>query len=370
MVLKSLLRVLAPGTFGHPAQQSLLRVLAPALALLSAAAHSSSLPVRDQNPLLAGFNLPSALPADLSEPDRWTLDATVAWGSSAIVQTSARETLIVDAETRELRLALQRTFADGYALRIELPYRHTSAGSLDSFIDGWHRAFGLPEGARPSLPRDALQIAYRRDGETLLESRSPQSGVGDISVQVGRQLSAVPVAAWLGVKLPSGDAVELTGSGSVDVSAALASNYEFGERWAIFGQAASTWLGDGDRLANQQNEWAWSGTAGISARAFDNLTVIVQLDAHTAIYDADELEFLGDTAQLTLAATYRIGSTWELSFAVTEDIAVESAPDVVFLFGLKWRSGLGAGSSGHSSGSTRAHHSYPHPTLESPHPHR
>jgi hypothetical protein len=306
------------------------------LSILGLPALAAPLDVRDQNPLLAGFDIPAALPARLPEANAWSFDASFSWGSSAIIQSSARETLTVDAETRELRMAFGRTFANGYALQLELPYRNTGAGSLDSFIDGWHDFFGLPEGARPALPRDSLRIAYEREERLLIDERSSHSGIGDVALRVGKQLGSMGMTAWLGVKLPTGDADDWTGSGSVDVTAALAAEHELSDRFSVFAQAAASWLSDGDRLASQQEQIVWSGVAGITARAFTRLTLTAQIDAHTAVFDSNE-DFLGDAVMLTIGGGYRIGDRWNVSFAVTEDIAVETASDVVFLFQIKRR---------------------------------
>ena len=293
--------------------------------------------VTDQNPLLSGYGLPAPLPTRLGPDLPWSLAANFSWGNTAIAQSSTPETLIVDAETRELRLTLQHVFANGYAMRLHLPYRTTTAGSLDGFIDDWHHTFGLPEGARPSFRENSLRLLYRRDGANLIDSRASSQGIGDLSIEVGRQLGAPDKAAftaWLGASLPTGDADEFTGSGSLDLTAAIAGDYRLGDRWTAFGQIGGTWLGDGDRLPHQQRQWAASATAGISARATDGLTLTLQFDGHTALFDANELEFLGDTAMLSLCGTYRFPSQWALSLGLTEDIVAESAPDIVFLLGL------------------------------------
>jgi len=320
--------------------RGLLRRAAAPLFLLccTAAADSSPLPVREQNPLLAGFGGPGAMPARLSDADAWSLEAAFAWGNSAIMQTSARESLIVDAETREFRFIAQRAFPNGYALRIQVPYRHTSAGSLDGFIDRWHDTFGLPEGARPSLPQDELRLFYRRDGVVKVNSRSSAGGFGDVSVEIGRTLlstSQNAISGWLALKLPSGDAEDFTGSSSLDMTAAIAADYQLAPRWRFFGQLAGTWMSEGDRLPAQQRDWSWSAMAGVSARTFGQLVLTLQLDARTAVYDTEELDYLGDAVVLSVAGSYDFASDWTLSLGVSEDIAVESAPDVVFLFDLK-----------------------------------
>jgi hypothetical protein len=304
--------------------------LGAALAFYVSPAFSDSFPVRDQNPLLAGFGLPAALPVEMPRPNSWAFEAGFAWGNSAILQANTRETLIVDAETRELRIVVARGFGDGYAIRIEAPYRQTTGGSLDSFIDKWHDTFGLSEGARPHLPRNAVRIEYERDGQRRLDERTAHSGIGDISLLLGKRFAASPFAAWISATLPTGDANAFTGSGSVDISAALAFERSFGGRYGVHAQLAGTWLGKADRLRERQQDIVWSGALGVHARAFANLTLTAQLDAHSAVYDSS-LEFLGEAVTLTVGGSYRLSERWKLSIGVTEDIRVDSTSDVVFV---------------------------------------
>jgi Protein of unknown function (DUF3187) len=296
------------------------------------------LPVSDQNPLLSGFNPSALLPARLDAEGEWSFESTFSWANSALVETNARESLIVDAETHELRLIAQRGLTHGYALRVQLPYRQTTAGTLDGFIDDWHDLFGLPEGARPSLPQDALRIFYRRDGVSQFDARSSMQGIGDASIAIGKSLVSedrTAMSAWFELKLPTGDAKDFSGSGSVDARVSIAAEHRFADRWEVFGQAGVTRLGKGDRLSRQQREWMWSAGAGLSARAIGNLTLTLQVDAHSAVFDSENLDFLGDAVLLSLGGSYKFSSDWELTLGVSEDIAVESSPDVTFLVGLK-----------------------------------
>lgn len=313
----------------------LLHIAAATLALLSTpdSARGAPFQIRDQNPLLTGFELPPALPAQWDENERWRFDAQFAWSSSAIVQAGPRETLIVDGETQELRFSIGRALPRGYFVQAELPYRRTRGGILDDFIDEWHDTFGLSEGMRPYLPQDALQITYRYDGTTLLDVRSAREGFGDMTVRFGKRISAAPLTAWLSVKLPTGDSDRLTGSGSIDASAALAFESSFADRYTVFAQAGASYLGDGDRWSQRQRNLVASGLVGLGA-AFGNLTLALQLDAHTAVFDSHQ-EFLGDATMLSIGGTYAFADGWDLSFAAVEDIAVDSTADVVFVFALR-----------------------------------
>lgn len=260
------------------------------------------------------------------------------WASTALVQRAGAQRLIVDAETREARVTIGHAWSNGFAAQLELPYRYTGGGVLDDAIDSWHDFFDLPEGARATLPTDRVRIAYARNGAVLLDVDSSASGLGDVSMDFGYSLqstAATAVAAWLSVKVPTGDADRLTGSGATDVSLAIAGEHQLNEDWSLFAQVGITRLGDGDRLPAQQVDTVWSGFAGIGWRAWRGLELKAQLDAHSAVFDDAELDFLGDALVLTVGGDYRFASGWQLDVAVSEDIAVESASDVVFVIGMK-----------------------------------
>jgi hypothetical protein len=246
------------------------------------------------------------------------------------------ETLICDAETREMRLTLLRTLSDRFALQLQVPYRYTGGGTLDSFIDSFHDVTGTPVGARSDLPSDQIRIQYTRPGTTQLNITSSSSGLADIHAGVGwklAQTSAYALTTWLDIKLPTGDAQKLTGSGATDVSLGIAGERQLTGRWSTFGQAAVTWLGESD-LALPQRSLLWSGLAGIEWRAWRDLSLKLQIDAHSAAFDSD-LDFLSEPLILTAGGDYRLRSGWRFDFGLSEDIAAEKSPDVVFVFGVR-----------------------------------
>ena len=307
------------------------------LLLIAGSASADPFPVRDLNPLLAGFGLPSALPARVSG-ESWTIAADFNWASTSLVQREGTEQLIVDAETREARVTIRRSWSSGFAAQLQIPYRYTGGGVLDDAIDSWHDFFGLPEGARAFMPSDRIRVAYARGNAVLLDVQSSEAGLGDISLDFGRSLhssSSGAATVWLSVKVPSGDAERLTGSGATDVSLAIAGERQLGEDWSAFAQAGVVWLGEGERLSAQQKDVAWSALAGIGWNVWRGLELKAQVDAHSSVFDDADLDFLGDAVVLTVGGDYRFASGWQLDIAVSEDIAVESSSDVVFVFGLR-----------------------------------
>jgi hypothetical protein len=266
------------------------------------------------------------------------MSADVNWASTALVQRNPDEMVVIDAETRELRLTFERSFAERWFMQFQLPYREMSGGSLDRFIDSWHDVFGLPEGARPEQPHDRLLIRYQREGTSLLEEARSQRGVGDATASLGysmlaTQRSAARVA--LSVDIPLGEDHWFLSNDAIDVTALLAAEHRFAERWSISGQAAVTWLGDGEILSNQQNDLVWSAHSALAWQATRSIELVAQVDMHSAVFDNSQLDFFREALVLTLGGNITVSPTWSIQLAVSEDIAVEHSPDVVFLVGVR-----------------------------------
>jgi hypothetical protein len=249
------------------------------------------------------------------------------------VQNDGSEHLTVDAETKELRLVLAHRLSDRWAVRLQLPFRETSGGSLDSFIDDWHDWFGLPKGVRPEQPHDRLLIDYSRKGVQQLHIADDARGISDVSIDAGYQAFATDTSKlmlWASIKLPTGNAERLTGTGAVDASIAAALAHRFTSQWELSAQLAATHLGNGDLLGREQKSFVRSGFVALTFNLTPATEFTAQIDAHTAAFDSN-LEFLGDAQILTLGGAHRFHSGWRLELGVSEDVAVDASPDVVFV---------------------------------------
>jgi hypothetical protein len=307
------------------------------LLLLATTANAAPFPTRDQNPLIAGFGLPMPLPARLPQAGAWSFGSSFNWGSSSIAQAGGREALVVDAETRELRISAARGIGERFAFQLQAPYSYTGPGVLDGFINDWHELFGLPEGARPLLPEDQLLIVYERGGQRVLDERSSRSGLGNLSADLGVQLASTPqaeVSMWLSLKLPT-STLDMPGEDSTDASISVVAERRFASRWSIYGQASLTYAGEDDTLGRFQESMAWSGHAGVSVRTWRYLDLKLQMDAHTALVEGSELDYLGDVVALTFGGSYEFDAGWRLEAGISEDIWVDASPDVVFVLGVQ-----------------------------------
>ncbi len=293
--------------------------------------------VRNLNPLVAVFGLPA-----------WdTVPIGSRFGATAEVANHYRfslednERLMLDGETVRMNLAFTHGFASGWSLGIEVPYYKVSGGVLDDAIDGWHSAFGLPDGGRNVRPEGQLLFAFGDPVTPSFVLTEPQTGIGDTQLKfarlIGRDQGFVVQAS---VKLPSGDEDMLAGSGSGDWSLTLlrarpllARRRAAGYFWG-FGLVRA---GDPHVIDFDAKTWVPTGIVGGSWQVLPEFGLKGQLDVHGAFYDSP-LEELGEPGiQATLSAWRRIGQRGQIELAVVEDVNVSTAPDVVLQVAAAWQ---------------------------------
>ncbi len=308
------------------------------LALSAIGAHADPFQSADYNPLLGGLTL--IAPARLLTNNQTSLQLALNWSSTAAIQQSANEALIVDAEIHEWRFSIDRAFGNRFQARIQLPYRTINGGSLDSLIEHWHSFFGLPRGDRPALPRNQVRIDYIRNGANRLLIRdASRSGMGDISIDMGYRLQAEPNRAtslWSSITLPTGDADSLMGNGALTGTLAVAHTRSF-ERIELFGHGAVTFRSRGGPLSEQQKSVVWQAMIGSDYRATDRFTVRAQLDGHGATFSNTGLAMMNAAYILTFGGEYALRNRWRAQFGVSEDIKVEASPDVTFAMSVAKR---------------------------------
>jgi hypothetical protein len=301
--------------------------------LLATAANADPLAIRDQTPLTRAQYLPAG--AATTSDNAWQLDAQLAWSNTVNVGATTQERLVVDEESTELTLSASRRVG-AWQLRASVPVVQRSAGVLDGFIDGWHRAFGLPQGARPTVPRNAYALTYQRLGSAPVLVASG-AALGDLQLEAGRTLiasSQTKLQAWAGVELPTGDSTKLMGNGAVDAAAWLTWQHTLAPRWTMDARAGYSRSGGDGLLPLERN--VGFGSATLSWRSTQQLEALLQVDAHSALLRGSALPMLREAVQLTIGGRWHLQSGSVFEASVVEDIQVNHSPDVSFQFGWRW----------------------------------
>lgn len=303
--------------------------------LWACGAGAAPLLTRNQNPLVLPYGLPLPLPARLPAVGEGRASLDINWSNAANLETSGEREFTLDAETVDVRLRLEHAFGERWGALIELPWRSLSGGTLDGFIENWHDLFGLPEGPRRRMPKDRLLIDYQESGETLLHVDESASGIADIPLGVGYQVSSSAdraLAAWLTIDVPVGDSDDLLGSGALDAALSMAGEMQLSESWQLFGQVDAVWLGDGDILPEYQQSFVLAGLAGVSWNAWRALDLTVQFYANSQVFDVPVTGLSGDAVVLSYGGTWRTSGGWRFDFGMNEDIDVDASPDATFYF--------------------------------------
>lgn len=303
------------------------------LGLCADDAGAEPLLTRNQNPLLLPYGLPLPLPARLPTNGTGRYGLDVNWSNAANLETSGERDFTLDGESVDVRLRLEHAFGDRWAAMVELPWRSLSGGSLDGFIENWHDLFGLPEGPRRRMPKDRVLIDYQESGETLLHVDDSSSGIADIPLGVGYQVASSDeraLSTWLTVKAPTGDSEDLLGSGAADVALSVAGELQLTDKWQLFGQLDTVWLGDGDILPQYQQGFVVAGLAGVTWSAWRALDLTVQFYANSQVFDIPVTGLSGDAVILSYGGTWRTDGDWRFDFGMNEDIEVDASPDATF----------------------------------------
>ena len=318
--------------------------VAIATLLLAARLNAEPLPEDDNGPLTGGFGLPGIDEGgSVMAAGRVRTGLSVITASHAIVEASGDEALVFDGETIRTLFDVRYGVRPGLELGLELPYVIHQAGRLDSLIDTWHDIFRLPDGSRDDRPTDLLDFSYSDSSGDRLRFMDSTRGIGDVRVYAGVDLSSSERhqrALRISVKLPTGDAAKLLGSGGTDLSIGLAGDVASAGANAgssVFYRLSVTYLGKPDLLPDIYREIVGQASAGFSYSMHPRFSLNAQSTLRTAMYDSD-IEVFGEAAlTLTFGGTIRFDDHWALALGVSEDIKVNSAPDVTFNIGLRYR---------------------------------
>ncbi|WP_339669059.1 DUF3187 family protein [Dasania marina] len=300
----------------------------------------------NRNPLVQIHGLPDAQSAKLTRSGYWQGAITAEVSNTFAAESRGDEAIILDGETYRSNLNWKYGVAQGWELGLTVPVISHQGGGVDGFIEDWHDAFGFPDGDRVDYPKDQLRYVYQNGEKVLLDMQDNGEGLGDVSLAVAYQLAKSARRSWAvraGYKFATGDVDKLRGSDAADsyISLHLTDRTlkdDYGINFHLSGGLLN--LGDGEVLAQQQEDQVWFGSTTVSWDFGDNFTVKTQLDFHSAFYDSALKQIGKSSVQWLLGGSYKITEKLIFDFSLSEDIVVETAPDVVFMFGLRmgeWR---------------------------------
>ena len=291
---------------------------------------------RSAQPITALIGLPVAA----VRSDKTHVQLSIEHSNVFMGGESATEKLVLDGETTALHGRFSQRISSCWQTDAAVVYLSHDGGFLDKPIEDWHSVFGLPNASRQFEDRDRLEYTYQSGGEIVRQVVSNEQGFGDLQLSVQRfQACQQGAPIWrVGTKLGIASGDGFVGSGGTDFYVDWQSSRR---QWTQrFDGALSFGLlapGKANNLP-KQNPIVAFGSMGAEFNWSSSVSVVAQLDWHSAIFDST-LEELGRVSgQFTLLARkkFRGGNAFELSFS--EDIVTDTAPD--FSVRLAWRQAL------------------------------
>lgn len=267
---------------------------------------------------------------DLLAPGQRSLSIALSDANSLRFEGPFRE----DGETQRLSVRYGRGFSRG-EWSIEVPFLARNGGFMDPLIRSFHDLFGISN-FRAGIP-------YGRVEEDLGPSGSfgSATGLGDIVGTVSRPLG--PQALWTAaLKLPTGNAGELLGSGGVDFGSSLFSRWKLGPRWSLFGQAGFVLQGKPSRLKGARS-FVDQESVAVAYRLNSRDSWTVQWQSEPSAIETGGQFVDGPHRQLSLGFARRTAKSETLQAYFCEDgdflnfrvpALVNIAPD--FTIGLRW----------------------------------
>lgn len=299
----------------------------------------------NQGALVQVFGLPADSSAAVTPAGRLKVTLSMDVANEYTTSSSHDEAVTLDGESYHWVLSATYGIAERFEAGIQIPYILYGGGFLDGFIIDWHNAFGLSQGGRESAPKGRLLYSYEKNGVQKLRMNDSGSGVGDISLGAGLRLYDEEgdgfhdrIALRTALKLPTGDSDSLRGSGSVDFSLSLCGSMNNFTEWGslgTFGSLGGMAMTRGDVLPDQQNNLVGFGTVGLGWGPAPWISFKVQFNAHTPLYHGSSLDEISSSSlMVVMGGALRFPGDYLLDIGVSEDLAVTTAPDVAFHFGL------------------------------------
>lgn len=289
----------------------------------------------NQNPFVQVYGLPKSEAGFITPKGK--LDATFIYyvSNNAYSETAANgESQIWDGETATYTMKLRYGLFDHLELGMDIPYVQHSGGYLDSTIQTFHSIFGYSNDRQQRFEKN--QIHYQVNDE--YDTQGSSHGLGDIRLTTALPLfthsikSRRNLAVRSVLKLPTGDADTLMGSGGTDISLGLAyTDFELLKfmNSVLTANLGMLYMSDSEVLPDMHENTAGYGGVSMDWLALEWLELKLQLDMHTAIYDTELIQ-LGSSLQLIAGGTVHLPGELLLDLGITEQLVTDATPDVGF----------------------------------------
>lgn len=293
--------------------------------------------LNNQNPFIQIFGLPKAEPPDLNNINQYSSITSLNIVNNTVQGDTNAEKLVLDGESYRMEMAVRYGIWQDTEIGVDVPIVSHRRGRFDNFIRNWHDLFGLSNKEQNQFTPNQLNYYYQSGSNTVVDIHETESGLGDVRLSVAMTgLKYIPWAPQSFVyraviKLPTGNADTLLGSGGIDVALSMSTENSntFKDYYSAFsGQAGVMWLGESDLFSQIQRKYVMFASSTIDWDYWQPIVFKAQLDLHTSFYRSEIGDLGKDSIQLTVGGAVKFNKDMHFDIGVSENLMSDSTPDV------------------------------------------
>jgi len=246
---------------------------------------------------------------------------------------------VVDMELNRTLFNFRYGVTPKTEVSVQIPVMYTTTGFLDQFIRAFEKAVGGKREIRNRYPNFAFDYTMIAHDRVFLSSKRNESGLGDIVLEVKRELLAESLR-WPGVsvrgglKLPTGDEEVAFGSGEADVGLGVV--LQKGWRGLTFyGSADVIFPGEAFDEFGFDFRKMYAILVGAEYHFLPRWSFLLQMDWLTKPFQHTSNEILDRRViEATAAIGYALKDRYSLMFGIMEDgfSSDGAGGDVTFFF--------------------------------------
>lgn len=196
----------------------------------------------------------------------------------------------IDLDMELLRTSFNFRYGiiENLELGLELPFLSFSGGFMDSFIQGYHQAFGFPNAGRDRVPNGRFNYQITQNGGSLFQADQSDFGLSDLSLfqkfKFMDESKSIPgIAFKSALKIPSGNSGEATGSGRVDFAFSLLAEKSF-KRLHGYTQLGLMALGGHGTLDPILRKAAFFFAQAFEFNVTEHMSFVGQINGNTSLF--------------------------------------------------------------------------------------
>jgi hypothetical protein len=293
------------------------------------------------------LTLPAMSPQTVRQ-GAWELQASsllsnsFSWTQDGPGEKPTDRSFLIDGESLLIDLHVRRGLGPNLDVGIRLPFQGRGGGTLDGFIDWWHRLAHTPDGDRPLFLRNAFRVeGITTDREVFSWNDLSGSGLGDVELEARYRIrhgsSRSPSAALVGrIALPTSTG-PFQGGGGLGGGGQLVAQFPLSDSFALYAGLGFTAQDPGPVRRVEYVPLRADGFVALEWRAARRLSLVAETNAASRL--AENIDhYPGVHWIVNVTGRLDLGRRTRLDLGFTENIWSQlTTTDFALYVGLGFR---------------------------------